>query len=369
MPADEHDSLALRLLGDIGESDTASRRSGERIMSFYQRSARPGAGRVRKLLEAWFAEYPARQKAALRQRLWGSDDDVFCAAFFELYVYTLLRRLQLDVEVPLSAGPYDTVEDFRVWRASQLVMRVAATCLESEQKHARQDGFIRDIQERIQALYCGDVRFSLHVRGEFKRQPRCGHVARRFVDWCAQNVAQIEEALKAGRGPQDLASFAVNEAGAGVELSPFCLKAKARKYPVETVPFVVAVCVSEGLDGIDICNALFGDEVCETRIGPDLDHYDTALKRKRNGLWLGPRGPQNTRVSGVLIADEVFCTSVAKQAPVLYLNPWAANAVPAGTLPIAQMVLNEAAGGLQRVPGPPIHEVFGLPSYWPFDPT
>lgn len=60
-------------------------------------TARPKAGPVRDLIEAWVQEYPADRRARIRGEL--RDDDKFHDAFFELFTHALLRKVGYEVEV------------------------------------------------------------------------------------------------------------------------------------------------------------------------------------------------------------------------------------------------------------------------------
>jgi hypothetical protein len=63
--------------------------------SFLNRSARPAADKVRRLLEDWAREYPAKERDTLKSSL-GSR---FHSTFFEMFIHTLLLRLGCTVEI------------------------------------------------------------------------------------------------------------------------------------------------------------------------------------------------------------------------------------------------------------------------------
>lgn len=68
------------------------------------RSARPEAAGVRDLMESWLAQYPRVHRGEMIARLRTRDDEHFFAAFFELYVFMLLRQLGHYVRVHPRAG-------------------------------------------------------------------------------------------------------------------------------------------------------------------------------------------------------------------------------------------------------------------------
>jgi hypothetical protein len=91
------------------------------------------------------------------------------------------------------------------------------------------------------------------------------------------------------------------------------------------IPYVVAVNVLRALwDEHIIGEALFGTPAERLRL---TENGEEELERFRvgDGVWRGPDGPRNTRVSAVLLVFGLDPTTVAADGlkMVLYHNPWA----------------------------------------------
>ncbi len=132
------------------------------------------------------------------------------------------------------------------------------------------------------------------------------------------------------------------------------------------MPYIVAINVINefGVDNIDISNALFGEEqiifIRKNRVTEEL------FQRKPNGAWYGPNGPQNTRVSAVLIAINLSPWKIAKITPVLWHNPWAKYPLPSDIWQLSQMVPDKKYNRLLKKKGKSIWQLLKLHSDWPF---
>lgn len=80
----------------------------EDTYSFLCRSAWEASARARGLLEAWFAHYPPEHQQDLRRRFESS----FAAAFFELAIHEVLRRIGARVSVHPEVPGADTRPDY-----------------------------------------------------------------------------------------------------------------------------------------------------------------------------------------------------------------------------------------------------------------
>ncbi len=386
----------MRLCEEKRESGHRTRRADETRLEFLYRSDRAEIPPICQLMEDWFQFYPSEEQDQLLRRLSSKNDGEFSSAFFEMYLFTLLRKLRFDTEVPRSEAEGQKVEDFRAFRQGKLTFRLEAKYVGQQEQHAWQDRFQRQLQDSLHRARADDIWFSVRIRGEFHHQPAYAKVCQRFNRWYEQHREDIVAALAAGQPSDSLPKFAVEEAGARVALAPMFLKGdkgsadgpvglwsgggrwmqtddklrralrrKASRYGTMTVPFIVAVSLYETANDADIGNALFGDEVFTIRQGPEGPVGDPIPSRKPNGFWLGPKGPHNTRVSAILLATELFPWSVAARQPIIYHNPWAEHPLSPGSLPLAQMVPDKNKGRYETCDGQPIHEVLGLPATWP----
>jgi len=141
------------------------------------------------------------------------------------------------------------------------------------------------------------------------------------------------------------------------------LVAKSGKYGRLHHPFVIAVnSISEwGTERSEALEALFGTERVTFRPGKEPQ-----LGRAPDGLFIGPTGPRNTRVSAVLIAT-AWAWALPQSRIELFHHPWAANRLDLEALPFPQVILENQV--FAERPGEPIHRILGLPDSWPGGPV
>ena len=186
-------------------------------------------------------------------------------------------------------------------------------------------------------------------------------------DGCTITVAPIPKSVKS-RGNADIRPLGMHGPGEAAMIddrTPIkpAIEKKAGKYGELDRPFIVAVnALSSTVDRIDVMEALFGREryVFHREMGPD---EEPEMIRDRDGSWLGPSGPRNTRVSAVLVGSCIQPWTVAAYVPVVYHNPWAQKPCTeqlrelASALPIGHEMPIQA--GSAKTP------FFNLPERWP----
>ena len=357
--------------------------------SFLCRSAWAASDCVRELLETWFARYPSEEQPELRRRFESSFD----AAFFELAIHELLHRLGADVTVHPVVPSATTRPDFLVAFPDGLEVFVEAVVARDETQadsaeRARQ-GLLYDEINKIDS-----PNFFLHVtsyRNPEGRQPS-GRRVRAFLEreikrFDPDHVTELYEergleALPALR--YEDGSFVVcfslmpkslqgrQKPSRAIGMYPMvsrwggvapairnAVDRKATRYGQLDLPLVVAVnCTSRwGFDRIDVMEALFGTE---SLVAP-LSGGEPNMRRQPNGVWYGPKGAQNTRLSAVLYAELVLW-GLPQSSLRLFLNPWAVAPLDATawTVPIAQ----PKEGKIQWVDGAEPSELYGLPADW-----
>src|SRR5947209_2307528 len=96
----------MKLFNDFTRVDAAAARNQEGSFAFLNRVATPWWSEVRQLLERCFQEYcrdASSEKAAdLRARFRSPDGRQHLGAWWELYVYWLLRALNPDKSVKVE---------------------------------------------------------------------------------------------------------------------------------------------------------------------------------------------------------------------------------------------------------------------------
>ena len=381
----------MRLFRVTPRSGHTKKELRESLWEFLDRSSRPEVARLRELLERWFAAYPEAERGRIRRRLVAANEEQSRAAFFELYLFAMLAAANFTVEVPKPSTAGEKIEDFRAHRGGNLAFRVEAKYIGQERDHARQDALWQELEHILENVASGNMWFTVRLSGSSERQPRFSRIARAFERWLEAERASTALDLGNGGDSYDQPWFEMDEAGLHIEIRPMALKnpnsrsersigvwtaeprwmrtddklrkglkTKASRYGMMTVPFVLAVSLHEIPDETDLSNALFGDEVFTLSWGPDLKIGAPVPSRKPNGFWLGPNGPQNRRVSAIVVFVEILPWSVAASTPVIYHNPWAEHPLPSEYLPLPQMVPDWVTGQYAKKPGITIRQLLGL---------
>ena len=142
---------------------------------------------------------------------------------------------------------------------------------------------------------------------------------------------------------------------------------KAGAYGHPNRPYVVAVAAASfSTDDIDVTDALFGSEQVTFTADPSGGEPRLTPSRARDGVFVGGRGPQYTRVSGVLVAKHLEPWTVIKYAPTLWHHPAAEHPVVVDNSPWCQAVVDPLSGELSfNDPAVGLPQFFELPEEWP----
>ncbi len=122
--------------------------------------------------------------------------------------------------------------------------------------------------------------------------------------------------------------------------------------------------------GCDIEEVLFGKEVFLF----DKQSEEMTMTRspqlpdrpsEENGLWVGRKGSRNEHVSAVLLVNELMPWSVARQKPILWHNPWAANPLRPDIWQGPQKIFDMSSLEMQSREGKEAREILHLRKDWP----
>jgi hypothetical protein len=143
------------------------------------------------------------------------------------------------------------------------------------------------------------------------------------------------------------------------------IKDKAGAYGQLGLPFMVAVATdSTAIDDFDVINALFGHEQVVWR--PTADRQDDFMTtRAPDGVWLGPQGVQNRRVSAVLTAKILRPWCVLSIVPTLWHHPKADHPLAISGLPWRAAAVDTSGGIEYSPPSVDLATFFSLPADWP----
>jgi hypothetical protein len=388
----------LRLFDDRVRTDRSPAPSAEGHFRFLNRIDRPYFAAVRDLLEDWFSRFPRDTQKDLRARF-RSDDNAEClGAFWELYLHEVHRRLGFELERDPQVPGTTRRPDFLVSGGSRPFYLEATTVTynKAEAQQRRRENLLVDL---VNEAFDPDFFVSMGRVAAGPTTPSRAEVVDPVEQWLAgfdwESAHALAErgewvpptrefrprdsffSLRAHprspsvRGDRAFRTVAMGPARGGVhdEGDPIYrdLHDKASRYGRPDHPFVIAaLCLRDFADDEDVEFALYGPEVFRVPIRPDGGQAGEGyLDRDPRGLWQRGTAQRATRVSAVLAAVHLAPYTVARAAPTLWTNPWAAKPLEAelpwrtrsGDLEQNRLVTTEAT----REP----HEILDLPSDWP----
>lgn len=333
--------------------DTHPKPHSEPSFDYLDRSARPEAACIRSLLEDWFARYPTDQRSEFANRFCSSSDSEHVSASFELYLHELLLRLGYRVEVhPVNPSGRSTRPDFRACGpdGNSVFIEAASTSSELQRKLERNPD-VMAVADAINSLESSNFYVALTATGKPRSTPSISRIRSFLKAWINQLDADtVFRAMESG-GEGDLPEVAYqhddfvlkfraiprapNRRGDHVtrplayfstgvfldtswELVRDVLRKKAKRYGDMQAPFIVCINVGDfAFHEIDSMNALFGQEFVQY----DVNTGDMRPGRHWNGLWRGPKGARNLRVSAVLVAPDVQPWTLGQRLIRLYHCP------------------------------------------------
>lgn len=343
-------------------TDETPRAHQEPAYAFLDRAAGAHWDRVRRELDGWFAHLPAAARADLRNRFAQPAELDHAGAFWELWVHEAHRRRGFDVTVNIGCEAGERRQDFVLARGRERCW-LEATVVGGDSPlsftERRLDEQLRDIVATVRA-----PRFSLAL--EVVAYGACSPGRRRVVPPLERWLGSLDPRELGARTPVrrlafddwvvDVEAIALDRATARpcgcAQLVP-CgardgrvndvrplrrkIKKKAARYGALDRPYLLAVLA-------------LGDHVCEQ----DVERALLGAAPRDHAVWIGPGGPCNKRLSGVLVARGLSSTdpfAAAGAMPTLWRNPWAL--LPLGramTLPWRDAVPAVAAERVTAVP-------------------
>jgi hypothetical protein len=382
--------MKVRLFDEFERTDPSPRGYEENTFSFLNRVDQPFWQRIRDELERWYADYPDDEHGfGLRARFRNAAPAQHFGAWWELYLHRLFRCLGFHVEVePNVVGGKP---DFRMTRDSDSFLVEATTSFSGivdEERHPEREAAILAAIDKAQNP-------NFFVRAEFQKvgdeQPKVREIVEPLERWLES--LDPDDVLQ--RGYLDAPQLALPVRGWELLFTAFAIPLEARGRPDHRLlgmppgmtgyvndreklaaalagkggkykpdePLVLAVLLmSDGtVDHEDIEDALVGP------IAYPIDPDKPGLGRpfwQRSGFWIKGSEPRHTRVSAVLLANNLVPENVARIWPRLWPNPWAARPLLV-SLPFRRGVANER-GTVQydEVADAP-HSLLGLPQDWP----
>jgi hypothetical protein len=365
---------------------------------YLNRSGRLDIGRIRVTLEQWYARYPEEHQRDLLGRFRSDDDAHHVAAFFELYLHELLIRLDCRVVLhPELSGGVSTRPDFLVERLDgERFYLEAALATDESTEEASKRRMINVVYDTLNRMESPNFFIGVEPVGSPTSSPP-GREIRSFLEreLAKLNPDDVAQLIEKG-GYRAAPEWRFEAAGWRAKFFPIpkspdargkpgvrplgmwfhgvhqittwqairdSVLAKAGRYGELDLPYVVAVDVfAEHQDRIQVMEALFGQEQIVIRWSGGIPGKAEPA-RAPNGVWTSETGPRNTRVSAVLIGENVLPSRAAAPTLCLYHNPWAKRAYRGALTRLPQAV--PVVDHMEWRDGLHTADALGLPKDWP----
>jgi hypothetical protein len=384
------------IFDDIERSDASPSRHAEGDFAFLNRVAGPFWERTRSSMEEWFIRLPEEAQADVRGRVRSGKDWQFASAFWELYIHESLRREGFQVtshpDMPDTSAHCDYLA-----RRDGDALYLEATVVGSSEAERAAEGRRNTVYDLLNKLESPDYFLWLDVDEEGPASPSVRQLREDLARWLGtlafddvrsayergsilavpthtwsargwaitfRPIAKGEEA-RGKPGIRPVGMFRPGRASTVDDVGQVRsdLENKATWYGRPDLPFVIAAAIESPFFDAKhtMSGALFGREAVQF----DPKTLEARGFRQPDGLWRGPGGPRNTRVSGVVAMRSVRPWNLLAYAPVTWHNPWAALRLP-DVLPWASARVDLENGQLiESEAVRPSHDILGLPEGWP----
>jgi hypothetical protein len=141
----------VTLFDDCERTDKSPARHQEDSFTFLNRADGVVWGRIRHVLDAWFADYPVQHAADLRGRFQSNRPGAHWSAWWELYLHRLFTRLGYKAVVHPDVPGTSRHPDFELTRAEErlyLEAVVVFSGVEDDKRDGVREGWIMDAVNR-----------------------------------------------------------------------------------------------------------------------------------------------------------------------------------------------------------------------------
>ena len=388
----------MRLFDDVTRNEMGPQKRTQTLFGYYNLSAEPFVENMRELLQGWFDGFPDKGKKELISRI-RSGNRNFHSAIWELYLHELLRQLGFNVSLhPQLPTSNQTHPDFLTEKDGQNLFYLEATLALPSQEKAGTQARIDKLYDTLDDIdsptfFIGVVQIqgtpstappgkrlgtdlrkwlsTLDPDTVAQQHEQGGLEALPFYNWSYESWQVKFRAIPKSsrlRCKPGVRTIGVQSTGLSIVNTHSSIRSSLvgkTKYGHLDLPLIVAVnCLFDFVDDMSITDALFGEKNV-TLIHQEDGSTEPHLGRNPNGVWFGPKGPQNTRISAVLFARSLKVWNIGKITPMLVHNPWAAQPFDNSLWPLPQLVPNASKSKLIPYAGKSLGEILGIPNSWP----
>ena len=371
------------IFDDKLRSNTGPAKNKESFYSYLDRSARSEAAQIRNVIEEWATIYPTSEYPDFTNKLRSNDDKVFLPAFFELYLYILMKKLNATkIDIEPSVAHTSKHPDFHIHLNDDKNFYLEARCLFEDDEYTKQDDVITRIADRIDNRLKGNqIALGLYWDGDPFEKDFSSKILSDLITWYKNlNINKsIDKEIKLfefdswnikftvmgkvksdhrvvnAHMPQDMRMVTVDARLRSA------LRDKAYRYGKLPSQFAIAANIIEGTNDFQIHNALFGNEA--TEYNPTTKKYNDI--RIGNGFWRGEKKWHYSRVGAVIIANKVNPWSIFKsdnKQLQIYLHPNTENSLTIPSLNKLPIYKTTENNGYCLHEGKSAHEILELPT-------
>lgn len=362
-------------------------RPGDLVFAYLDQSARPEAARIRVLLNAFVERYPGAQRDALITRI--RREASHLDAVFELLIHEWclragMRVLAIEPSVPGTSRQPDFLVEAPTGERFYLECAVSRGESDAEAgARSRRDEVMRAIDDVRSADFMlaidtnGVPSNAIRRKALIERIERWlntldrGHIAATPID----DVTRYEEDLdgmqislrpiarERSRGGATPRAIGLVSDGARVSAPWKTIREKliekATRYGTPDLPLVVALNagdrdfeIDHAMESLYGSHAYFASSDGTGRAG-----------RLCDGVWHGPKGPQCTKLSAVLVTRGLFPWTLGQRDAVFIENAWPKRS--AGFVDFRTVAWRCDGDVIRRSDGQSVQEIFGIPRDWP----
>ena len=371
------------------------------MFAYLNASGRKPVTAIRKVLETWFLDFPKAAQRDLRGRFRSLEDETHLASFSELYMYTLLSRMRLKLEVhpALKSGksthPDFLVSDERGRNLFYLETTTAARSRKTIGSNKRMSALLDMLDKTHSPNFYLDVTYEGSPESPVPAATLKKELERWLADFDPDELLSLMTSQGLEAMPRreweykgltlNIVAIPKGSEGRGVEggraigaLMPGAmslvtcatdirkaLESKANHYGRPDLPMVIAINNLTSDFGRHDHNmeALFGQEVVRVMRESDGSSSKPCFDRLPNGAWRGPSGFRMKRVSAAIIVNGLNPFNVHSNQPILYHHPCPDNSISQDTLSILQYVPKE--NRMVAVQGMAVADLLSLPPGFP----